>query len=126
MCAQFDFHQYCLRKLTLRPYIRTLRMEDKLQSHDFFMEAAVGAIECYKALHANPSKAAGDGESGQRDLVRADVRKKRVSFKAFHSHSRALEPSFCGPHLMEAAELAETMRAADLEPRALVVSCSQT
>jgi|EP01047_Picozoa_sp_COSAG01_P046549 hypothetical protein len=25
---QFDFHTYCLRKMTMRPYVRLLRLED--------------------------------------------------------------------------------------------------
>jgi hypothetical protein len=30
---QFDFHSYCLRKLTLRAYVHMLRMQDSLYSH---------------------------------------------------------------------------------------------
>ena len=39
---QFDFHSYCVRKMTLRAYIRMLRMEDALYSHRFFSEV----IDC--------------------------------------------------------------------------------
>ena len=28
---QFDFHQYCMRKMTLSQYIEMLRLEDKLR-----------------------------------------------------------------------------------------------
>lgn len=30
---QFDFHTYCVRKMTLRAYIAMLRMEDALYGH---------------------------------------------------------------------------------------------
>jgi hypothetical protein len=41
---QFDFHTYCLRKMTLRAYIRMLRFQDHLHSHHFFCQAAGAAI----------------------------------------------------------------------------------
>jgi peptide alpha-N-acetyltransferase len=41
---QFDFHTYCLRKMTLRAYIRMLRFQDHLHSHHFFCRAAGAAI----------------------------------------------------------------------------------
>lgn len=41
---QFDFHTYCLRKMTLRAYIRMLRFQDHLHSHRFFFRAATSAI----------------------------------------------------------------------------------
>ena len=34
---QFDFHSYCLRKMTLRAYVALLRMEDELYGHAFFV-----------------------------------------------------------------------------------------
>ena len=33
---QFDFHTYCLRKMTLRTYLALLRMEDTIRAHRFF------------------------------------------------------------------------------------------
>jgi peptide alpha-N-acetyltransferase len=30
---QFDFHTYCLRKMTLRAYIELLRCEDTIYKH---------------------------------------------------------------------------------------------
>lgn len=41
---QFDFHSYCLRKMTLRAYIEMLRFQDRLHAHNYFRKAAVGAI----------------------------------------------------------------------------------
>ncbi|KAF5833413.1 NMDA receptor-regulated protein 1-domain-containing protein [Dunaliella salina] len=52
---QFDFHNYCMRKTTLRAYVETLRMEDRLFGHPFYARAAQGAITAYLALHDAPS-----------------------------------------------------------------------
>ena len=41
---QFDFHTYCMRKMTLRSYVGLLRLEDKLRSHEFYVTAANAAI----------------------------------------------------------------------------------
>ena len=42
---QFDFHTYCMRKMTLRSYVSLLRLEDFLRQHPFYYEAATLAIE---------------------------------------------------------------------------------
>ena len=41
---QFDFHSYCLRKMTLRTYVEMLKFQDRLHSHVYFHKAAAGAI----------------------------------------------------------------------------------
>jgi len=41
---QFDFHSYCLRKMTLRTYVEMLKFQDRLHSHSYFCKAAAGAI----------------------------------------------------------------------------------
>lgn len=41
---QFDFHSYCLRKMTLRTYVEMLKFQDRLHSHSYFQKAAAGAI----------------------------------------------------------------------------------
>lgn len=45
---QFDFHTYCMRKMTLRAYIGLLRLEDVLRRHPFYFKAARCAIEVSK------------------------------------------------------------------------------
>ncbi|CAI5743080.1 unnamed protein product [Hyaloperonospora brassicae] len=47
---QFDFHTYCIRKMTLRSYMQLLRLCDEIYGRPFFVEAAHGAIACYVAL----------------------------------------------------------------------------
>ena len=41
---QFDFHSYCLRKMTLRAYVSMLKFQNQLHSHEYFHKAAAGAI----------------------------------------------------------------------------------
>ncbi|GBF95135.1 N-alpha-acetyltransferase auxiliary subunit [Raphidocelis subcapitata] len=48
---QFDFHSYCVRKMTLRAYVALLRLEDGLHGHGFFVRAAWGAVQAYVQLH---------------------------------------------------------------------------
>lgn len=42
---QFDFHTYCMRKMTLRAYVSLLRLEDVLRAHPFYFKAARVAIQ---------------------------------------------------------------------------------
>lgn len=51
---QFDFHTYCMRKMTLRSYIELLRLEDVLKSHPFYFRAAQIAIQVYIRLYDKP------------------------------------------------------------------------
>ncbi|PIK37160.1 putative N-alpha-acetyltransferase 15, NatA auxiliary subunit [Apostichopus japonicus] len=53
---QFDFHTYCMRKMTLRAYVNLLRLEDTLKSHKFYFQGAKIAIEVYLQLHDKPLK----------------------------------------------------------------------
>lgn len=47
---QFDFHTYCMRKVTLCAYIKLLQLEDVLRNHPFYFKAAKIAIEVSKEL----------------------------------------------------------------------------
>lgn len=51
---QFDFHTYCMRKMTLRAYVSLLRLEDVLRAHPFYFKAAQVAIQVYLQLHDHP------------------------------------------------------------------------
>jgi peptide alpha-N-acetyltransferase len=73
---QFDFHTYCLRKMTLRAYIRMLRFQDHLHSHRFFFRAATSAIRCYIKLHDSPPKAAAEEQEAAVAGLPAAERKK--------------------------------------------------
>ena len=54
---QFDFHTYCLRKMTLRAYVTLLQCEDTIYKHKFFVRAALSLVETYMALFDKPGGA---------------------------------------------------------------------
>ncbi|KAK3248425.1 N-alpha-acetyltransferase 16, NatA auxiliary subunit [Cymbomonas tetramitiformis] len=51
---QFDFHSYCLRKMTLRTYVKLLRMEEHLHGHRFYCMAAFGLVRAYIGIYDQP------------------------------------------------------------------------
>lgn len=51
---QFDFHTYCMRKMTLRSYVDLLKLEDVLRQHRFYFKAARIAIQIYLTVHDKP------------------------------------------------------------------------
>lgn len=50
---QFDFHTYCLRKMTLRSYVALLGLEDRIYAHPCFHRAVSGLLRCYLVMYAN-------------------------------------------------------------------------
>jgi peptide alpha-N-acetyltransferase len=79
---QFDFHTYCIRKMTLRAYVALLRLEDRLWGHTFYVRAAHGAIETYFRIvdEAASGKAqAAQAQAEQGDELSASERKKAES-----------------------------------------------
>lgn len=52
---QFDFHNYCLRKMTICHYLNLLRFEDRLYTLPYYRRVAMNAIRCYLDLHDDPS-----------------------------------------------------------------------
>lgn len=71
---QFDFHTYCMRKMTLRSYVKLLRLEDVLKSHRFFFNAAEIAIKIYLQLHDHPL--VDEVEVGKKEQLSASELKK--------------------------------------------------
>ena len=51
---QFDFHNYCMRKMTLRSYVEMLKASDALYDKPRFREAARGLISTYVSVHDDP------------------------------------------------------------------------
>ncbi|XP_008809145.3 N-terminal acetyltransferase A complex auxiliary subunit NAA15-like isoform X2 [Phoenix dactylifera] len=82
---QFDFHSYCLRKMTLRAYVSMLKFQDKLHSHEYFHKAAAGVIRCYMKLHDFPIRATteeGDEMSRLPPSQRKKLRQKQKKAEA--------------------------------------------
>lgn len=80
---QFDFHGYCLRKVTLRAYVDVLRFEDELYGQKYFCQAAAGLIRTYLHLIDNPIKDQSDEpdysqmSAAERKKAKAIARKKK-------------------------------------------------
>ncbi|KAI8988124.1 NMDA receptor-regulated protein 1-domain-containing protein [Mycotypha africana] len=81
---QFDFHSYCLRKLTLRAYVEGLRWEDSVKKHPFYLKAAKGAVAAYLALadskadHTNEK----ENQDGMDEANMSEAEKKKARNKA--------------------------------------------
>jgi len=83
---QFDFHNYCLRKTTLRSYVAMLRMQERLYSHKFYRAAAKDAIRIYVDLHDRKARGEvvtgkGEGDGNEAEMSPAE-RKKMKHMKA--------------------------------------------
>lgn len=78
---KFDFHNYCLRKTTLKAYVAMLRMQERLYSHKFFRRAAKDAVRIYLELHDRRARgeaaaaASGGGDAQEAEMSAADRRK---------------------------------------------------
>ncbi|GAV89376.1 NARP1 domain-containing protein/TPR_11 domain-containing protein [Cephalotus follicularis] len=75
---QFDFHSYCLRKMTLRAYVEMLKFQDRLHSHPYFHKAAAGAIRCYIKLYDSPSKSTSEEDEEMSKLPASQKKKMRA------------------------------------------------
>lgn len=87
---QFDFHTYCIRKMTLRAYLQMLRLCDDIYGHKFFVKAAHGAIDTYlkladraaaQAAEANGNGAGGMSAADKKKAKRAQAKARKAEFK---------------------------------------------
>ena len=75
---QFDFHGYCMRKMTLRMYVDMLRAEDSLYDRPAFRRAAKGAIETYARLHDEPYASA---EAKEEEMLAKMTKEERQKYR---------------------------------------------
>ncbi|VDM38371.1 unnamed protein product [Toxocara canis] len=83
---QFDFHTYCLRKMTLVAYVELLRLEDVLRRHSFYYEAAKVAIGIYLRMFDRPDdfnevKKNGEGSLSASELKKLKKKQKKEKAK---------------------------------------------
>uniref|UniRef100_A0A8D8ZZN1 N-alpha-acetyltransferase 15, NatA auxiliary subunit n=1 Tax=Cacopsylla melanoneura TaxID=428564 RepID=A0A8D8ZZN1_9HEMI len=76
---QFDFHTYCMRKMTLRSYVRLLRLEDVLRAHPFYYTAARCAIQVYLRLYDRPCTSDSEQEQQNTENLLPGERKKLLN-----------------------------------------------
>ncbi|CAB1327365.1 unnamed protein product [Coregonus sp. 'balchen'] len=85
---QFDFHTYCMRKMTLCSYVDLLKLEDVLRMHPFYSKAAHTAITIYLSLHDNPLTDHSQGLQAEsanlsdKDLKKLKNKQRRAQKKA--------------------------------------------
>ncbi|KAK8524977.1 hypothetical protein V6N13_015973 [Hibiscus sabdariffa] len=81
---QFDFHSYCLRKMTLRAYVEMLKFQDRLHSHAYFHKAASGATRCYLKLYDSPlsSPAEEEDNTSKTPSQKKKMKKQRKAERA--------------------------------------------
>ncbi|MCJ8733750.1 hypothetical protein PDJAM_G00227270 [Pangasius djambal] len=85
---QFDFHTYCMRKMTLRSYVALLKLEDVLRMHPFYFKAAQTAIQIYLNLHDNPL--CDDNKESQTDNINlTDKEMKKLRNKQRRAQKKA-------------------------------------
>ncbi|CAI9114074.1 OLC1v1014696C2 [Oldenlandia corymbosa var. corymbosa] len=85
---QFDFHAYCLRKMTLRTYVEMLKFQDRLHSHAYFRKAASGAIRCYLKLYDSPSKSSTEDDDEMSKLPPSQRKKLRQKQKKAEARAK--------------------------------------
>lgn len=84
---QFDFHSYCLRKMTLRYYLDLIKFENKLRSHEYYVKAAINAAECYLALEDSSDQTNEEiSENGIDEALKALEPIQNLCFEMFDVH----------------------------------------
>jgi len=85
---QFDFHSYCIRKVTLRAYVDVLRFEDELHTQQYYRAAASGLITNYLHLYDHPDDAVPNNAQPDYSNMTA-AQKKKAKAAARRSKQKA-------------------------------------
>lgn len=74
---QFDFHMYCIRKVTLRSYCKLLKFEDELWGLPHYGRAAEEVIKLHLHLYDNLGKSQADEEPDYSKMTPAERKKAK-------------------------------------------------
>jgi len=74
---QFDFHNYCIRKVTLRSYCKLLKFEDELWGLPHYCRAAEGIISIHLQLVDNAANSKQNDELDYSDMTPAERKKAK-------------------------------------------------
>lgn len=88
---QFDFHSYCIRKMTLRAYLSMLRLEDTLYSHAFYYKATCQAVQTYLDLYDSPPTQDESAEEEQAMAGLSPDERKKLRLKRKKEEKRKKE-----------------------------------
>jgi N-alpha-acetyltransferase 15/16, NatA auxiliary subunit len=117
---QFDFHSYCLRKVTLRAYVSVLRFEDEVYGQDYFCQAAAGIIRIYLHLYDNPAM----NEAEEPDYSKMDAAERKKAKAVARKKKKASEKKETvqsSVHSTEADATANGNQKANAKGKAVVV-----
>uniref|UniRef100_A0A1I7UK25 TPR_REGION domain-containing protein n=1 Tax=Caenorhabditis tropicalis TaxID=1561998 RepID=A0A1I7UK25_9PELO len=78
---QYDFHTYCLRKMTICSYIRLLRMEDRLRNADYYYQGAKLAIKIYLRMVDRPDDMNENAELIKDGMTDQEIKKMKKKLK---------------------------------------------
>jgi len=85
---QFDFHGYCLRKLTLRAYIQMLRFEDDIMTHRFYRHAAKQLVRVYMTLAQARSTMSDEEKKKETEDIEARIVKRKEEREKEKAHKK--------------------------------------
>ena len=74
---QFDFHAYCIRKVTLRSYCKLLKFEDELWGLPHYSRAAEEVIKIHLHVLDNPITSKEDAEPDYSKMTPAERKKAK-------------------------------------------------
>ena len=74
---QFDFHMYCVRKVTLRSYCKLLKFEDELWGLPHYGRAAEEVIKIHLHLVDNPADSQAEAEPDYSKMTPAERKKAK-------------------------------------------------
>ncbi|CAN0337400.1 unnamed protein product, partial [Laminaria digitata] len=74
---QFDFHTYCMRKVTLRSYLGMLRMVDELRSQSNYRRASGILIRAYLKIYDDRPSGGGGAGGGLPDMTNMTAAEKK-------------------------------------------------
>ncbi|KDO25758.1 hypothetical protein SPRG_09056 [Saprolegnia parasitica CBS 223.65] len=104
---QFDFHSYCMRKMTLRAYVQMLRMCDTLLQHKVMVKALHGAIAVQLARFDAPNGSAVEPAADAKMSAADKAKAKRAAAKARKAEFRKAEEASVQSQLQKEQEAAE-------------------
>ncbi|OQR95665.1 N-terminal acetyltransferase A complex subunit nat1 [Thraustotheca clavata] len=104
---QFDFHSYCMRKMTLRAYLQMLRMCDTLLNHKVMVQAIHGAIAVHLRRHDTPQSAPEEVAAPVKMTAAEKAKAKRAAAKARKAEFRKTEEANLQSQLQKEQEAAE-------------------
>ncbi|KAL3784716.1 hypothetical protein HJC23_007725 [Cyclotella cryptica] len=87
---QFDFHAYCIRKVTLRTYCELLKFEDEIWGLPFYGHAAEEIVKIYLHILDTPIQSNDDDEPDYSKMTSAERKKaKNIARKKKKSQEKS-------------------------------------